>query len=53
MASNNNNNTRNQRQNNEENSGNWLVPGIVGVALGAGLAYMFSKSQPQNCSQQR
>lgn len=54
MASNQNksNNTGSQQNKNEEKSGGgWFVPAILGAAVGAGLAYMFSK--PQSCSEQR
>lgn len=55
MASNNNNNTKNQQQKNEakKKGSGWLLPGIVGVALGAGLAYIFGKSQSKNSSEEK
>lgn len=50
------NNTRNQQQNNnnEEKGGGWLLPAAIGMAVGAGLAYMLGKSeQSENCSRSR
>lgn len=54
MASNNRNNTKKQQQNNEKKSGsNWVLPAVVGGLVGAGLAYVYSKNQPESCPEQR
>ncbi|XP_063695805.1 uncharacterized protein LOC134827164 isoform X2 [Culicoides brevitarsis] len=49
MSNNRTNNNRNNEQ--EQSGGNWLLAAGIGVAVGAGLAYMFGKSSQE--SQQR
>ncbi|XP_063695804.1 E3 ubiquitin-protein ligase cblA-like isoform X1 [Culicoides brevitarsis] len=54
MSNNRTNNNRNNEQ--EQSGGNWLLAAGIGVAVGAGLAYMFGKSSQesqQRCSENR
>uniref|UniRef100_A0A336MMN0 CSON003939 protein n=1 Tax=Culicoides sonorensis TaxID=179676 RepID=A0A336MMN0_CULSO len=54
MASHNRTRSNQNQQNNDEgqSGGGWLVPAVLGAAIGAGLTYFLNKSQSQNCHEQ-
>lgn len=43
----------NQQKPKSSDAGNWLIAGAVGAVLGAGVAYLLNKPEPQSCSSNR